>query len=81
MTSHHSQSGPVKVIARFPASPATTSEIKRRLLHKLALIEDRIADRQTYASTGRGRNWSTGQLDTLLKQREDTILRLSSFGE
>mgnify|MGYP001488237868 CR=1 FL=1 len=78
--SHKSKSGPVKVIARFEPQPPTPAQQRARLQHKLALLEDRIADRETFYRHPTG-SASSKQLDSLLQQRNEAISALSNFGE
>lgn len=82
--SHKSKSGPVRVIRTFTPDPLTPAQERARLQHKLALLEDRIAARNTFPRFNRRElvfKDAAGQLNTLLKQRDEVISLLSSFGE
>lgn len=76
--SHKSQSGPVIVRKVADPQPLTPDQQKARLKHKLALIDDRIADRESWNA----RNpHSTRRLETLLIERAQTVDQLRGVSE
>ena len=77
---HHSKSGPVKVIARFTPQPATPAQLRARLVHKLALLEDRIADREAFFAQNRHK-MTLRRLQKLYAQRDETLSQIRGVSE
>ena len=81
MPSHKSKSGPVIVRKVAAPQPLTAAQEEARLLHKLALLDDRIASRMEWVSrlAQQGKLRYISPMNSLLDQRENALMKLNQL--